>query len=182
MIESVRRAAPRSAPHHRAVGRDRAGSRPGRGGLYLAWTAPAQDTGPEPPGNTVPPAHAGASPGAAPAAPERDPLATARRWLETTRTVTFDDPSPVSWTDRVAPLLTGPAAAERGHRRGKRDRCWLAADGRQPLQHRGQRRRAVVPPEAPRTEHQVYVQVTGTVRTGCAARQPAVPRRQPPRP
>lgn len=107
--------------------------------------------------------------GGASRAPEPDPLDTAQLWLEMSRTASYADPGPASWTERVAPLLTGPAAAENSRiaESGASGAGWeLIVEGRcsTSVGDVG----AVIPAEAPRTEQQVYVQVTGTVVTGCA--------------
>ncbi|WP_143510614.1 hypothetical protein [Pseudonocardia sp. Ae717_Ps2] len=102
------------------------------------------------------------------AVPDRDPLTTARRWLKASRSVNFTDPRPVTWTERVAPVLTGAAAQDNtataqapatgaGWEQLVANRCSTT------VSEIG----AVIPPEAPRTDRQVYVQVTGAVRTGC---------------
>ncbi|MBP2371394.1 hypothetical protein [Pseudonocardia parietis] len=134
------------------------------GGMYAACV-PGQQAGSRPhdEGTASVPPTAGPQ-----AVPDGDPLMTARRWLEASRTVSFTDPRPVTWTDRVAPVLTGAAAQENtataqntatgaGWEQLVADRCSTAVSDVD----------AVIPPEAPRTEQQVYVQVIGTVRTGC---------------
>lgn len=107
-----------------------------------------------------------------------DPLVTAQRWLIATRSVSHSDPGPLAWTERVAPLLTGPAAranarlVEHGARTGGgwpqlvADRCSVTVTGLA----------AVIPPEAPRSSDRVSVQVSGTAHTRCAApRSPRTP-------
>ncbi|WP_226351771.1 hypothetical protein [Pseudonocardia sp. ICBG601] len=108
-----------------------------------------------------------------------DPLITAQRWLIATRTVSYTDPDPLAWTDRAAPLLTGPAArantrlAAHGTRTGGgwpqlvADRCSVTVSGLA----------AVIPPEAPRSSDRVAVQVSGTVHTRCT--EPHGPRVPP---
>ncbi|MGM0723964.1 MAG: hypothetical protein ACQEXM_26215 [Actinomycetota bacterium] len=134
------------------------------GGMYAACV-PGQHSDPAAPDEAAPGAAQTAGPHAA---PDHDPLTTARRWLKASRTVSFTDPRPVTWTERVAPVLTGAAAADNtataqnpatgaGWEQLVADRCSTT------VSEIG----AVIPPEAPRTDRQVYVQVTGTVRTGC---------------
>ena len=123
--------------------------------------------GPDPVQSAPPPDRAAA--GAA--APSDDPLVTAHRWLYSTRTVAHTDTHALAWTHRVAPLLTGPAAADNdrlavhgedtggGWTRLVTGRCHVTVTSID----------AVIPPEAPRTSDRVAVQVTGTVHTRCTA-------------
>ncbi|WP_224388987.1 hypothetical protein [Pseudonocardia sp. ICBG1293] len=107
-----------------------------------------------------------------------DPLVTAQRWLIASRAVSHTDPDPLTWTARVAPLLTGPAdrdnerLAATGARTGGgwpqlvTNRCSVTVTGVD----------AVTPPEAPRSSDRVAVQVSGTVHTRCTEhRAPRTP-------
>lgn len=102
--------------------------------------------------------------------PSADPIATAQNWLTAYRTVGYRDPSPTSWAQRVAPLLAEPARSQIAQQaatatggasweRFTAGRCDTHVSGLG----------AVIPPEAPRTTATVYVQVTATVVTSCAA-------------
>ncbi len=128
------------------------------GGLYLVWT-------PQPP---VAPTPSPPAPSGPRYEPSDDPATTARLWLEISRSIAYSDPSATTWTERLAPLLTGPAADENGTISAKgatgagwewmtRSRCTSRVTDID----------AVIPPEAPRSDQLVYVQVTGSVRTAC---------------
>ena len=136
------------------------------GGMYAACV-PGQRVDPGPPDEGAAGAAQTVSP---PAGPAPDPLMTARLWLEASRTVSYTDASPVTWTERVAPVLVGAAAQEN---RATAQNPATGAGWEQLVAGRCSTTvrdiGAVIPPEAPRTDQQVYVQVTGTVRTGCEA-------------
>ncbi|MCA1835577.1 MAG: hypothetical protein LC721_04270 [Actinobacteria bacterium] len=105
----------------------------------------------------------------------QDPVAAATAWLLAYRGIAWTDRSPSSWVDRVRPYVSSDLAAEYEQaRQGNagtnwatfvHDRCTATAhdvDG-------------VVPPEAPRALDSVYVLVSGTVVTECAAGAPTAP-------
>lgn len=133
-------------------------------GLYTATSTPEHEGAPPSAPGAGPPTTVGA------AVPDKDPLLTARRWLEGTRAISYQDPDPLVWTQRVAPLLSGSAATENtaagqssasgaGWNRMVQDQCSTSVSEVD----------AVIPPEAPRSDQQVFVQVAGTIRTGCTA-------------
>lgn len=136
-------------------------------GVYAVWSSPAE---PDPPAAETAPAATSQQPVSPTpaAAPDGDPLVTAQRWLVASRTVSYEDSSATSWTERVGPLLTGRAAAENS---ALADAGAAGAGWEQLVQGRCRTVvsdiDAVIPPEAPHTDQQVYVQVTGTVETGC---------------
>lgn len=131
------------------------------GGIYLIWT-PQPPVGPSP----APPASSGPR-----HEPSDDPATTARLWLEISRSIAYSDPSATTWTERLAPLLTGPAADENAAMSAKGATGagweWMTSSR---CTSRVSDVDAVIPPEAPRTDQQVYVQVTGSVRTACLDR------------
>ncbi|WP_226358499.1 hypothetical protein [Pseudonocardia sp. ICBG601] len=106
-----------------------------------------------------------------------DPLVSARLWLEASRTISYTDPGPLTWTERVAPLVTGAVAQANaalthddasgaGWGQLIQGRCAVKVSDID----------AIIPREAPRTDQQVYIQVVGTVRTSChAAGAPPIP-------
>ncbi len=106
-----------------------------------------------------------------------DPLVSARRWLEASRAISYRDPTPLAWTERVAPLVTGAVAQANvalihddasgaGWDQLIQGRCMVTVSDVD----------VIIPREAPRTDQQVYVQVVGTVRTSChAAAAPPIP-------
>ena len=103
----------------------------------------------------------------APAVPAADPVASAVAWLQATRSLSFADGAPSSWTARARPVVTDRLAAGYARLRdGGAGADWTDfvaagcvsvvtdADG-------------VIPLEAPRTEDAVNVQVAGRLVTTC---------------
>lgn len=102
------------------------------------------------------------------AAPSGDPLETAGEWLQATLALSAADPEPTAWLDRVAPVVTGPLAAQH---RDVRD-LGSAGAGWDEFVARGCSTTVVdlggtIPPEAPRTPSTVYVQIAGQQVTSC---------------
>lgn len=102
-----------------------------------------------------------------PVTPSPDPLRSATAWLRGYRTQSWTDPQPSTWAARVRPVVTGTLAAQY---LGLRD-----ADGGSEWVDYVARRcvttvlspGAVIPAEAPRSDSEVYVQVTGNAVTRC---------------
>jgi hypothetical protein len=102
-----------------------------------------------------------------PVTPTTDPLRSATVWLRGYRTQSWTDPQPWSWTVRVAPVVTGELA-------GQYRTVQSAAGGAEWADYVARRCAtqvsglgAVVPAEAPRSDTEVYVQVTGDAVTQC---------------
>jgi hypothetical protein len=102
----------------------------------------------------------------------RDPVATATAWLRAYRAISWTDPAPSSWVDRVRPYIGTELAADY-----ERDRAGSVGAGWAPfvagkctstVRDVG----GVIPPEAPRAPDSVYAQVSGTVVTQCATGTP----------
>jgi hypothetical protein len=114
-----------------------------------------------------------ASPGS-PTDPDagRDPVATATAWLRAYRQVSWTDPTPGSWVDRVRPYIGTELAADYDRdRQGSVGAEWgtfVAGKCTATVRDVG----GVIPPEAPRAPDSVYAQVSGTVVTQCATGTP----------
>ena len=101
-----------------------------------------------------------------------DPAQSAIAWLVGYRSLAYTDPSPTSWIDRVAPVVTEPLASQYSHDRDATagaswtsfvdQRCVSAVT--QPT--------ARLSPEAPRAPTEVFVDVDATVVTSCATGRP----------
>lgn len=133
--------------------------------LLLGQTEPSPRTAP-------PPATVVGGSGTVPiaTAPGADPIVAATTWLAAYRTVRYTDPTPTTWAQRVAPLLTEPARSQIAQQAavGVAGASWERfTAGR--CNTRVAELAAVIPPEAPRTTTTVYVQVTGVVVTSCDA-------------
>ena len=108
----------------------------------------------------------------APVVPSQDPLVSATAWLRGYRTQSWTDAEPWSWTTQVLPVVTGQLAAEYRAVRGAPGgaewagyvarRCVTAVSGVG----------AVIPGEAPRSDTEVYVQVSGDALTRCGVGAP----------
>lgn len=109
------------------------------------------------------------APAATRVAPAGDPTQSAIGWLIGYRSVSYSDPSPTSWIDRVAPVVTGPLAREySGDRDATAGASWTsfvdqrcASTVTQPT--------ARISPEAPRAETEAFVDVDATIVTRCAS-------------
>ncbi|MBV8996029.1 MAG: hypothetical protein JO287_20540, partial [Pseudonocardiales bacterium] len=122
----------------------------------------ASSAGATPRSATPPPSPAGPS-------PSPDPVTAATTWLRAYRTITWTDRSPSSWVDRVRPYVSPQLAADYDQaRQGTAGTTWASFVHDQcttTVRDVG----GVIPPEAPRAPDSVYVQVSGTVVTACAA-------------
>lgn len=102
----------------------------------------------------------------------RDPLATATAWLRAYRGISWTDPTPSSWVDRVRPYIGTELAAEyERDRQGSVGAGWapfVAEKCTSTVRDVG----GVIPPEAPRAPDSLYAQVSGTVVTQCATGTP----------
>jgi hypothetical protein len=107
----------------------------------------------------------------------RDPVATATAWLVAYRGISWTDPTPGSWADRVRPYVGAELAADyQRDRAGNTGAGWasfVAGKCTSTVRDAG----GVIPPEAPHAPDSVYVQVSGTVVTECATATP--PPREP---
>ena len=141
--------------------------------IALAYLLGAHDKGNHPatPGT---PAAAPPSGSAQPTEPEagRDPVATATAWLRAYRAVSWTDPAPGSWVDRVRPYIGTELAADYERDRqgsvGAERAAFVAQKCASTVRDVG----GVIPPEAPRAPDSVYAQVSGTVVTQCATGTP----------
>jgi hypothetical protein len=119
------------------------------------------------------------TPPASPLGPDlgRDPVATATAWLVAYRGLSWTDPTPGSWVDRVGPYIGTELAADyQRDRTGNLGAGWTAFVAGKCTSTVGDAG-GVIPPEAPRAPDSVYVQVSGTVVTQCATATP--PPREP---
>lgn len=154
------------------------------GGAYWAGSTTTPETEqPSPPQSTSTRPHSSspAPPEAAPPQPDPStlpgttPEAAAVAWLDATNTRSWRDPTPTAWTDRAEPHVTGQAADDvRQARTGNAGPDW------QRLVHDRCEQRvtgvaSVIPPEAPRTDDVVYVQVHGQIVQECATGEPMEP-------
>ncbi|MGH7745424.1 MAG: hypothetical protein ACREQ5_11620 [Candidatus Dormibacteria bacterium] len=102
----------------------------------------------------------------------RDPVATATAWLRAYRQISWTDPTPSSWVDRVRPYIGTELAADyERDRQGSVGAAWapfVAHKCTSTVRDVG----GVIPPEAPRAPDSVYVQGSGTVVTQCATGTP----------
>jgi hypothetical protein len=114
-------------------------------------------------------------PGPSDAAPSRDPVAAATAWLRAYRQIAWTDRSPSSWVDRVRPFVGADLAADYEQaRQGNAGTAWASFVHDQ-CTATARDVEAVIPPEAPHAPDSVYVQVSGTVVTECAAGTPPTP-------
>jgi hypothetical protein len=121
------------------------------------------------PGSAAPPA------GRVDPAASADPVAVATAWLRAYRGMAWTDRSPSSWVDRVRPYVSGDFAAEYEQaRQGNAGMTWASFVHDQ-CTATARDVEGVIPPEAPRAPDSVYVQVSGTVVTECAAGTPPTP-------
>jgi hypothetical protein len=102
-----------------------------------------------------------------PVAAAADPLMSAVAWLRGYRQQSWTDPEPSSWVGRVAPVVTGSLAREyqgvQGAGGGQEWRDFVARRCVSSVTPPG----GVIPPEAPRSASEVWVQVTADVLTHC---------------
>lgn len=148
-------------------------------GAYWAGTHSASHGEPGN-GTTPPPTPSTSSPPPGeddmpPSIPAATPESAAIGWLVATNTLSWRDPTPTAWVDRVSPYVTGPAQHDAEQARGGQP----GADWNRLLAHQCVQRvhepGGVIPPEAPRTEQTAYVQVSGTAAWECAAGSPPPP-------
>jgi hypothetical protein len=110
-----------------------------------------------------------------PAAVGGDPVAVATAWLRAYRGIAWTDRSPSSWVDRVHPYVSSDLATEYEQaRQGTAGTTWASFVHDQ-CTATARDVDGVIPPEAPRAPDSVYVQVSGTVVTQCAAGTPPTP-------
>ncbi|GGM67803.1 hypothetical protein GCM10012275_43010 [Longimycelium tulufanense] len=107
-----------------------------------------------------------------PQAPVTEPVETARRWLLAYRTRDWTDPGPAVWIDRTRPYVTGAFAAENEQARGGTRGAHWEEFVRRRCRTRVEKATGVIPPEAPRGDTGVYVQVSGIITTTCTAGEP----------
>jgi hypothetical protein len=104
-----------------------------------------------------------------------DPVAVATAWLRAYRGIVWTDRSPSSWVDRVRPYVSSDLATEYEHtRQGTAGTMWTSFVHDQ-CTATARDVDGVIPPEAPHAPDSVYVQVSGTVVTQCAAGTPSTP-------
>ena len=103
----------------------------------------------------------------APAVAATDPVASAVAWLQATRSVSYADGFPSDWVARARPVVTDHLAADYERRRdGNPGADWpdfVAAGCVSAVADAS----GVIPPEAPRTDSVVNVQVVGRLTTTC---------------
>lgn len=154
------------------------------GSAYLLG-AESGDAPPGPPAAAPPPPRAEPSrspeqpPRADALAPTGDPVETAELWLQGYRSAAYTDPAATSWYDRTLPLLTEPLKTEENQPgQGTPGAAWdefVADRCSSEVRDLG----GVIPPEAPRTEAIINVQVAGVVHTECARRDAITPPDEP---
>jgi hypothetical protein len=96
-----------------------------------------------------------------------DPVDSAVAWLGATRSISFADGSASGWVDRAGPVVTDRLAADYERRRdGTAGADWpdFVAAGCVSVVTDAS---GVIPPEAPRTDSMVNVQVVGRLATTC---------------
>jgi hypothetical protein len=136
-------------------------------GAYLLGAHRAEPTpAPPPPEVGMPPVPPGG------VAASADPALSAVAWLRGYRTLSWTDASPSAWSDRVLPVVTPQLGAQYHADRGGgggaewtdfvAQRCTTTVSGAD----------AVIPDEAPRSDGEVYVQVTGDAVTTCMTGAP----------
>ncbi len=141
--------------------------------IALAYLLGAQGKGNHP-ATTNTPATAPPPGSARPTDPDagRDPIATATAWLRAYRAISWTDPAPGSWVDRIRPYIGTELATDYDRdRQGSVGAEWapfVAQKCTATVRDVG----GVIPPEAPRAPDSVYAQVSGTVVTQCATGTP----------
>lgn len=97
------------------------------------------------------------------------PVQSAERWLEVYQTISYTDPQPTAWIDRVLPLSTERFRRElarlRGGSPGADWTTFVANQCRTTLDQL----HGTIPAEAPRTADSAWVQLSATAVTRCAA-------------
>ena len=133
----------------------------------LWWAISGSGAGAGSPGPSEP-QNAGAAGGyLAVAVAATDPVASAVAWLQAARSVSYADGSPSGWVDRARPVVTDNLAADYERRRdGNAGADWpdFVAAGCVSVVIDAS---GVIPPEAPRTDSVVNVQVVGRLITNC---------------
>lgn len=134
--------------------------------------APPSTTAATTPANPAPPPPEVDMP---PSTPAATPEAAAIAWLTTTNTLSWRDSGPDAWVTRAEPYLTGDALQAAQHARsGSPSADWARMTSDRCIQ-RVIDVDGVIPPEAPRTDTVVYVQVSGTIVQECATGAPLPP-------
>jgi hypothetical protein len=98
----------------------------------------------------------------------RDPVATATAWLRGYRAISWTDPAPSSWVDRIRPYIGTELAADYDRDRQGSVGAVVVGKCTSTVRDVG----GVIPPEVPRAPDSVYAQVLGTVVTQCATGTP----------
>lgn len=145
--------------------------------ITVAYLLGAHSNQPRPPTTSAigVPRHAAPLPGSSDPAAVGDPVAAATAWLRAYRQIAWTDRSPSSWVDRVRPYVSTELAAEDEQaRQGSAGTSWASFVHDQ-CTATARDVDGVIPPEAPRAPDSVYVQVSGTVVTACAAGAPPTP-------
>lgn len=103
----------------------------------------------------------------APGQASDDPVASATTWLRAYRSLSYTDPNPTAWIDRVRPVVTDRLAGEYdSYREGSTGAQWgdfVAQRCTSTVENAG----GVIPSEAPRTATAVNVQLSGALQARC---------------
>jgi hypothetical protein len=133
--------------------------------VFGLWTA--RTAAPAPPGQ-----HSAADRAPTEAAAGTDPQASARAWLQATQSVSYADPVPSAWIDRARPVITARLATEYDrYRNGGRGAAWPGFVDDQCVTTATDVD-STIPPEAPRSDTVVNVQLAGRLVTVCQRGDP----------
>ena len=107
------------------------------------------------------------------AAAGTDPQASAQAWLQATQSVSYADPVPSAWIDRARPVITARLAREYDRSRdGGRGAAWPSFVDNQCVTTATDID-STIPPEAPRSDTVVNVQLAARLVTVCQRGDPA---------
>jgi hypothetical protein len=112
---------------------------------------------------------------AGPNSPTGSPETVAKHWLLQYRSAAWTDPGPSAWIDRVRPYVTRSMNITNETLRGKPGGADWTTFVRLHCTSNVIDIAAIVPPESPGTATAANVQVSGTVRTSCAAGTTSAP-------
>lgn len=110
-----------------------------------------------------------------PAAPITDPVAAAKQWLISYRSLTWTDPKPSAWIDRIRPAITDRLAADYDQlRTGSGGADWTTFVQRR-CTSEVKDVDGTKPSENPGTDVSATILVSGQVTTTCTAGEPTTP-------
>ncbi|GGM79348.1 hypothetical protein GCM10012275_57400 [Longimycelium tulufanense] len=112
---------------------------------------------------------------APPATHYTDPIAAAKEWLVAYRSVSWTDPRPSAWIDRIRPVITDRLAGEYDqYRDGNGGADWRTFVERH-CTSKVENVNGTRPAENPGTDTAAPVLVSGAVKTTCANGEPPTP-------